>query len=201
MDGWNNAEDQQQAPQGFEFEAERFFDSFIRVAKLMLLKPREFFRQLPAGPQLTSPMIFLAFCSFITALLVANAWSGGVQLFVILCCANILSAIIYSMILHVLVKKLYRSQARFGSTLRVLAYASLIDMVSWIFPILLLYKLYLVFIGIQEQHRITPQKAALSIIIIICILVALFLSIALLSPESLQESQKMLDPGQTEPGF
>lgn len=204
MDGWNRSEDQQQTPQGFEFEPERFFDSFIRVAQLMLLKPREFFRQLPVSPELKNPLVFLAFCSFITALLVANARGGGVQLFVILCCANVFSTIVGSIVLHVLVKKLYRSQALFGATLRVLAYASLLDTVSWIpllGPFAYFYGLYLIFLGIQEQHRITPQKAALAVILIVCIITALAMSIMVVSPESFTESLKMLDPQQSQPGF
>jgi hypothetical protein len=203
MDGWNITQNQEQ-PAGFEFEPERFFDTFISVAKMMLVKPREFFRQLPVTATLKNPLVFLAFCSFITALLVANARGGGGQLFAMLCCANIFSTLIGSITLHLLVKKMYRSQAPFGATLRVLAYASLMDTVSWIpllGPFAYFYGLYLVFIGIQEQHRVTPRQAALAVIIIVCIVTALAMSIMLISPESFTESLKMLDPQQGDTGF
>jgi hypothetical protein len=203
MDGWNSTSDQQQQP-GLEFEPERFFDTFIGIVKMMLLRPREFFRQLPVTAPLKNPLLFLTFCSFITALLVANVRGGGVQLFAMLCCANIFSTIIGSIILHVLVKNMYRSPAPFGATLRVLAYASLMDTVSWIpllGPLAYFYGLYLVFIGIQELHRITPRKAALAVVIIVCLITALAMSIMLVSPESVSESLKMLDPQQAEPVF
>jgi len=203
MDVWNVAPDQQQ-PAGFEFEPERFFDTFISVAKMMLVKPREFFRQLPVTAALKNPLTFLAFCSFITALLVANARGGGVQLFALLCCANIFSTIIGSITLHTLVKTLYRSQAPFGATLRVLAYASLMDTASWIpllGPFAYFYGLYLVFIGVQEQHRVTPRQAALAVLIIVCIITALAMTIIMISPESVSESLKMLDPQQGETVF
>ena len=203
MDGWNITQDREQPP-GFEFEPERFFDTFISVAKMMLLKPREFFRQLPVSANLKNPLVFLAFCSFITALLVANVRGGGVQLFAMLCCANIFSTIIGSITLHALVKKIFRSQAPFGATLRVLAYAGLMDTGSWI-PLLgafaYFYGLYLVFIGIQEQHRLSPRQAALAVTVIVCIVTALAMSIMLISPESVSQSLQMLDPQQGETGF
>jgi hypothetical protein len=203
MNGWNVTDDQRQ-PAGFEFEPERFFDSFINVARLMLVKPREFFRQLPVSPALKNPLVFLGFCSFVTALLVANVRGGGFQLFLMLCCANVASTIIGSIAMHGLLRKLYRSQAPFGATLRVLAYASLMDTGSWIpllGPLAYFYGLYLVFIGIQEQHRVSARQAALAVSIIVCIITALALSLMLISPESFSESLKMLDPQQAETGF
>ncbi len=195
-------EDREQ-PAGFEFEPKSFFDTFVNVAKMMILKPREFFRQLPVNGPATNPMAFLGFCSFITALLVANARSGGFELFVMLCCANIFSTLIGSACMHLLVKKLYRSAAPFGATLRVLAYASLMDTASWIplaGPFAYFYGLYLVYVGIQEQHRITPRQAAIAVTIIVCIVTALAMAIMLVSPESFSESLKMLDPQNAE-GF
>lgn len=201
MDGYGSAPDRQ-PPAGFEFEPERFFDTFIGVAKMLVMRPREFFRQLPVGAPLKNPLTFLAFCSFITALLVANARGGDVRVFALLCCANIFSTIIGSLTLHLLVKNLYRSMAPFGATLRVLAYASLMDTVSWI-PLLGLfayfYGLYLIFIGIQEQHLLSPRKAGLAVVIIVCMVTALALSIMAMWPESISESLKLLDPQQTGP--
>ena len=74
MDSCNITRDQQPAP-GFEFQPERFFDTFVGVARLMLTRPRDFFRQLPVGQPLKNPIVFLAFCSFLTALFVATVWT------------------------------------------------------------------------------------------------------------------------------
>ena len=193
--------DDQQQPTAFEFEPEHFFDTFIEVARRLIVQPREFFRQLPGSKPLRNPVVFLMACSFLTALFVANARSGGFELFLLLCCANVCSTILGSMVMHILTKRLYRSQAPFGSTLRVLAYASLMDTVSWIpllGPFAYFYGLYLVFVGIQEQHRLTPKQAALTVAIIVCIVTALAVAIMLASPGSFSQALQMLDPQQAE---
>ena len=193
--------DDQQQPTAFEFEPEHFFDTFIGVSRQLIVQPREFFRQLPGAKSLRNPVVFLMVCSFLTALFVANARSGGGQLFMLLCCANVCSTLLGSIVMHILTKGLYRSQAPFGSTLRVLAYASLMDTVSWIpllGPFAYFYGLYLVFVGIQEQHRLTPRQAALTVAIIVCIVTALAMAIMVASPGSFSQALQMLDPQQAE---
>lgn len=193
--------DDQQQPTAFEFEPECFFDTFIGVARQLIVQPRAFFRQLPGAKSLRNPVVFLIVCSFLTALFVANARSGGFQLFMLLCCANVSSTLLGSMVMHILTKRMYRSQAPFGSTLRVLAYASLMDTVSWIpllGPFAYFYGLYLIFVGIQEQHRLTPRQAALTVAIIVCIVTALAIGIMLASPGSFSQALQMLDPQQAE---
>jgi hypothetical protein len=196
-----DAMNDQEQIQPFEFEPERFFDTFIGVAKELLVRPREFFRQLPKEGSVKNPLSFLTVCAFLTALFVANARSGDVQLFILLCCANIFSTVLGSMVMHILAQRMYRSQAPFGSTLRVLAYASLMDTVSWIpllGPLAYFYGLYLIFLGIQEQHQITPRQAALTVAIIVCIVTALAMAIMLASPGSFSQALQMLDPQQAE---
>ena len=193
--------DDLQQTTAFEFEPESFFDTFIGVARQLVVRPREFFRHLPGTKSLRNPAIFLMVCSFLTALFVANARSGGFQLFILLCCANVFSTILGSMAMHILAQRMYRSQAPFGATLRVLAYASLMDTVSWIpllGPFAYFYGLYLIFLGMQEQHRLTPRQAALTVMVIVCIVTALALSIMLASPGSFSQALQMLDPQQAE---
>jgi hypothetical protein len=194
----------QEQTKPFEFEPERFFDTFIGVAKALLVRPQEFFRQLPKTGSVRNPLVFLSVCAFLTALFVANARSGGIQLFILLCCANIFSTILGSIVMHILAHRMYRSQAPFGSTLRVLAYASLMDTVSWIpflGPFAYFYGLYLVFLGIQEQHQLTPRQAALTVAIIVCIVTALAMAIMFASPGSFSQALQMLDPQQAENGL
>jgi hypothetical protein len=193
--------DDQQQTTAFEFEPGCFFDTFIGVTQRMIMRPREFFRQLPVTKSLVNPAVFLTVCSFLTALFVANARSGGFQLFLLLCCANVCSTMLGSGVMHILVKKMYRSEALFGSTLRILAYASLMDTVSWVpvlGPFAYFYGLYLIFLGMQELHRLTPRQAALTVIIIVCIVTTLAMAIMLASPGSFSQAVQMLDPQQAE---
>ena len=70
-------------------------------------------------------------------------------------------------------------------------------MLSWIPTIGLVpycYGLYLIFIGLQELHRMSARQAALALTAIIAAITLVFGSLLVLAPESVQEGIKLLDP-------
>ncbi|MCX8045132.1 MAG: YIP1 family protein [Desulfobacterota bacterium] len=182
-----------------EFEPSRFFESFFWVARELLLRPKPFFRQLPLNAPLRSPLLFLATTSFLTALFMANYRGVGFSVFVLLMGANIISALFSGLLLHAMVKRLTNPRAGIGTTLRIVCYASIVDLAAWI-PVVgvvpYCYGLYLMFLGLQETHHLPPRQAALTLTAIIVVITTLVMSLVLIAPQSMQEGLKLLDPQQ-----
>jgi len=182
---------------GMEFNPAQFFDSLYRVGRELLLRPRLFYRQVPTTAPVRGPLAFLCTMSFLAALCIANYRAAGFQVFVVLMASNVCAAAAASLLLHGIAVKLCRSGAGIGATFRIIAYASIVDVLSWIPTIGLVpycYGLYLIFIGLQELHRMSARQAALALTAIIAAITLVFGSLLVLAPESVQEGIKLLDP-------
>lgn len=183
-----------------EFDPSCFFESFFWVARELVLRPRLFFRKLPSSTALRSPLMFLAVNSFLAALFIANYRGVGFTIFVALMAANIASALIASLILHGMARRLSTSPGRISATMRIVCYASIVDIVAWIPAIGLIpycYGLYLIFLGLQEVHKMSHRQAGLALIAIIILITVLVSMLILVAPEGVQESLKLLDPQQS----
>lgn len=181
----------------FEFSTSHFVDSFIRVGKELIIKPRFFFRQLPRKGSLKNPFVFLVVCAFLSSLFMANLKNGDYNLFCALLFANTLSAFVGSFVLHGIVSKIFGSKVPFDATFRIIAYASLMDMGSWVpilGPIAYFYSLYLIFLGLQEIHQLQPRQAGAAILSIVFMITLLLLCLILLAPEGWNEGIKLIDP-------
>ena len=146
---------------------------------------------------LKNAFLFLLVCAFLSSLLVANLKKGDYHLFFALFFANILSAFIGSLLLHFLTTAMFGSKAIFGATFRIIAYSSLMDIASWIpllGPLAYFYGLYLIFVGLQETHRLKPRQAGVAVISIVLIVTLLLMSLMLISPEGVKEGIQIFDP-------
>jgi len=183
-----------------EFDPSRFFESFVWVSRTLVLQPRLFFRNLPTHAGLRQPLLFLVTTSFLAALFIANYHGVGFQMFLSLMAANIFSALIAGLVLHAIALKLSRTSAPLAATLRVICYASVVDIAAWI-PIIGVvpygYGLYLIFVGMQEVHTLSPRQAGFALMAIILVITVLVSTLVMLSPESIQEGLKLLDPQQS----
>lgn len=186
-----------------EFYPARFFESFMGVGKELIFRPRFFFRQLPRKEDLKNPFVFLLVCTFLASLFMANLRNGDYNLFFILLFANTASSFIGSFVLHGFISIIFGSKVPFASTFRIIAYASFMDIGSWIpafGPIAYFYGLYLIFIGLQEVHQLKPRQAGAAVISIIIIITLLLLFLVFMAPESLNEGIKLINPENTEFG-
>jgi hypothetical protein len=152
-----------------EFDPFRLVESFAGVCREILVRPKDFFHNLPREGGIGNPFLFLAICVFLSCLFMANMLNGNYRLFLLLFTANLFSDFIMSGILHGLVKKAFSGQAPFAATFRVIAYSSLTDLAAWIpfiGTIATFYGLYLIFLGLQEIHELRPRQAGIAVIAI-----------------------------------
>ena len=150
-----------------EFNTRDPINSFLSVAKNVVVSPREFFARMPAEEGLKNPFIFLAFCLFVSTLFFANIIGANFSIFVRLFTFLLLWAFLWSGLLYAAVVNFFKGKGTFQGTFRIVAYTGVTHLVSWI-PVLGIiasfYGFYLVIVGLAQVHRIDTGKAALSLV-------------------------------------
>jgi len=125
----------------------------------------------------------------------ANLRQGDFNLFLFLLTANVLSAFVGALLLHLLIARGFGSQIPLSATFKVIAYASLTDIGTWI-PVaglfVYFYGLYLLFLGLQETHLLKPRQAGAAVLAIVLIVSVLLIGLLLMAPEDLNEALKRI---------
>jgi len=184
---------------GLEFEPKYFFESFVYVAKEVLLRPGKFFYEMPKADSIRNPFIFLLVCSFLFALFIANLKGGNFSLFLLYFFANTLSSFVQSLVYHLIASKLFGSKAPFEATFRIIAYINILCLVSWI-PVVIfslainVYSLYLIFIGLQVIHQLKPKQAGITVLSFFAISLFFIAGLFLVAGGNMEESMKLLNP-------
>lgn len=171
-----------------EFSPSQLVESFARICKEVVIRPKVFFQDLPQQGSLLNPLLFLVLCVFLSSLCMANILSGDYRLFLILFFSNILSNVLVSGFLHALATRAFGGCASFAATFRIIAYSSVTDLGAWIpvfGTIASLYGIYLMFLGLQELHRLKPRQAGLAVIIIMTLALAMGITAASLGKDVL----------------
>jgi hypothetical protein len=184
---------------GGEFDYRDPVQSFIGTVRNIVTAPVAFFRSVGPRGEFLNPLIFAAICGLISGILAGilnfvftlaagnqgfgealTALVGGIVLAPI---GTLIGVFIGAAITHLLVMIFVRpSNAGFEGTLRVVSYAAVTQLISWI-PILgglvaLVWGIALSIFGIREIHSTTTGKAALVVLIpVAVVLLLLFLVI------------------------
>ncbi len=147
-----------------EFRPEDFLSSLFRVTKAVLVSPRPFFEGMKSQGGLRNPLIFLASCVLIHALLVG---------FVLKSQALIAPNLIYGLVmpfitagfLFFIIAWLFKVSGTYEMAFRVNAYAAAIALLSWIPTVGLVlefYRIYLIVVGLSCTFSIKTSRALLA---------------------------------------
>jgi hypothetical protein len=194
---------------GGEFNYQDPVQSFISTAQSVTFRPVEFFRSIRRQGDFINPLIFAIICAVVSGLLtgiiglfVSLATGNGIgsafgSLFGAIILTPIATAIglfIWAAIYHLLVILIIRpSHAGYEGTFRVVAYASVLQLASWLAAIPILgilvliaiavYGVVLSVLGIREIHATTTGRAVAVVLIpaIIFALLALLIGVAILT--------------------
>ena len=175
---------------GGDYDLSNPINSFVEIVRRVVRGPSQFFSSVPRHGNLLAPLVFAMICieisTILGGLLRLHWWTwatGGFgfegqgygfgDFFGSVIAAPIGGAIglfILAGIAHLLVMLFVGSEnSGFGSTFRVVSYASVSSLVSWI-PfiggLLGLYGLYLSVVGIREMHSTTTGRAALVVLLV-----------------------------------
>jgi hypothetical protein len=163
----------------YEFSTKDFVNSFIRVAKTIFFTPSDFYQKMPTTGGYTPPVIFLAVCLGVSAILSAILAGVDVLMFFQIIIAGVIFSFIGAGILHLIAQQFFEGKGAYEGVYRVVAYASVVQLVSWLpwihgmFFIVTfcfgLYGLYLQIVGLEKVHQITPGQAVVTVLIVVAV--------------------------------
>jgi hypothetical protein len=192
-----------------DFDYTELVPSFVQTAREIVINPVNFFRSIRRQGDFVNPLIFAIICAVISGvlagiigLLISLATGNGIgsafgSLFGAIILTPILTAIglfVWAAIYHLLVILIIRpSHAGYEATFRVVAYASVLQLASWLAAIPILgilvliaiavYGVVLSVLGIREIHSTTTGRAVAVVLIpaIIFGLLALLIGVAIVT--------------------
>jgi hypothetical protein len=194
---------------GADFDYTELVPSFVQTAREIIFNPVGFFRGIRRQGDFLNPLIFAIICAVISGLLtgiigllISLASGNGIgsafgSLFGAIIITPIVTAIglfVWAAIYHLLVILIIRpSHAGYEGTFRVVAYASVLQLASWLGAIPILgilvliaigvYGVVLSVLGIREIHSTTTGRAVAVVLIpaIIFALLALLIGVAIVA--------------------
>ena len=184
-----------------EFNLSHPLSSFIVVVTEVVLHPSRFFTRLPRRESFLNPLLFALLCLGVSNILGGLAELAGMAGFgsvplgigiyqsfealivstMAIMVAGAISLFIAAGILHELVCRMVGvPNSGYAATFRVVSYATIIGLVSWI-PVVgallaLVYGVFLFIVGIREVHDTTTEKAEQ---VALVFPIAMFLMVAL----------------------
>jgi hypothetical protein len=204
---------------GGDFDYRELIPSFVQTVREVLFNPVNFFRSIRREGDFLNPLIFAIICALITGViggilrliftLVRGGGFGGalgslIANIIFIPIGTAIGLFIGAGIYHLLVLLIIRpSHAGYEATFRVVAYAAVLQLLSWLafIPILgivvaiaiAIYNVVLTVIGIREMHATTTGRAVAVVLIpvvVIGILVAIVgVAIAAIILAALSQSQ------------
>jgi hypothetical protein len=204
---------------GGDFDYRELIPSFVQTVREILFNPVNFFRSIRREGDFLNPLIFAIICALITGViggilrliftLVRGGGFGGalgslIANIIFIPIGTAIGLFIGAGIYHLLVLLIIRpSHAGYEATFRVVAYAAVLQLLSWLafIPILgivvaiaiAIYNVVLTVIGIREMHATTTGRAVAVVLIpvvVIGILVAIVgVAIAAIILAALSQSQ------------
>jgi hypothetical protein len=202
-----------------DFDYRELIPSFIRTVREVLLNPVNFYRGVPRQGNFLSPVLFAAICSLISAVIggilgfilrvaLGNAVGGSfgrlVSTIIGAPIGTIIGLFIGAAIYHLLVLLIVRPRHEgYEATFKALAYASAVNVFSFLafIPILGIlvviaigiYNVVLTVIGIREMHATTTGRAVavvlIPVVIFLILGILLFAAIAAILVAAFSQAQ------------
>lgn len=161
---------------GTEFDPGNFIESWIGCWKEVILRPKEFFDVMPTDGGYRTPLFFALICWVIGGILSAAVRAAPANIIVFPITAFI-GLFIMSIALHLSATFIVKGTGSFEGTFRVGSYTSALSVLTWIpiiGPLIGLYGIYLLVVGIERVHKLTTREAIIAVILPIIILTLLF---------------------------
>jgi len=140
-----------------EFDPKNFFPSFYRTSKAILLSPKVFFQGMRRDGGFRNPFFYLLSC---------------IVFHVLTLILGLIFPMITAGILFFIITKLFKASGSYETTFRINAYASVVNLVSWLPIIGLLfefYRIYLIALGLSFAFSIKMTRAFLTIVLTMAI--------------------------------
>jgi len=165
-------EEQRATGNTYEFNNKDFLHSFIGVMKTVLVRPNDFYEHMPVTGGYAPPFIFLTVCAGFFAILSTAITKVGFSEGIFLALKFFIFLVIFSFIgagiLHLIAQQFFEGKGGYEGVYRVVAYAGVVGLLTWIPIVGLLaglYGLYLQIVGLEKVHKITAGQAVVTVLI------------------------------------
>lgn len=149
-----------------ELQPDNLFESFTTVWKRVMSEPRRFFEELPLSGGLQSPLVFLLVSLVIAAIGFLLIGPRPLALWIIV--LGLVRAFVGAAVVMVVARQVFRGSGDYEATFRALAYASAPVALLWIpliRPLVLLYVLFLLIVGLERAHGFDATKSVLTMVL------------------------------------
>jgi hypothetical protein len=173
------AQKQGTAGNTYEFTTKDLIKSFFGVVKTVITKPSDFYQNMPTTGGYASPLIFLAICLAVSGIISAIVW-GYLGAFLYYFIFGLIFSFIGAAILHFIAQQFFEGKGAYEGMYRVVAYAGVVNLVTWIPVVGLiagLYGLYLQIVGVEKVHQVTAGQAVVTVLIALAVYIILALII------------------------
>jgi hypothetical protein len=161
----NQATSQEQDAQ-YDFVPGNFLSSLFSIAKTILLSPRLFYQKMRTDGGLRNPTLYLVCCVLIHTLFVGLSVRD--QTIVVRNISyGIAMPFVTAGILFLFITKIFKESGTYQAVFRVTAYASAVNLVTWIPMVGLVfefYRLYLIAWGLSYAFPTKVHRAVLAIV-------------------------------------
>jgi hypothetical protein len=156
-----------------ELQIDNLPKSFPGVWRRVMSEPRRFFEDMPVTGGLQNPLIFLLLCLAISAAGFLLIGPRALAIWVIV--IGLVRAFRGALVLMVVARQVFRGTGDYEATFRAIAYGSAPVVLIWlplIRPLVVLYALFLIIIGLERVQAFDATKAVLSVLLSAIVLVS-----------------------------
>jgi hypothetical protein len=150
-----------------EFEPRNFFVSFYRTSRTVLLSPRVFYPAMRKEGDFLRPFIYMLSC-VLFHVLIFGVLQKNPEVMVKNLFLGTIFPLITAGILFIIVTRVFRATGSYEVAFRVNAYASAVNLATWLPLVGLLfevYRIYLIVVGLSAVFSIKTTRSLMAVLL------------------------------------
>lgn len=160
-----------------------FFKQYYEKAVQIILKPVDFFKNMPTTGGYKDPLIFALITAVIMGIGLTIVTLGVGFLAIIFAPVAVTISVFLAALLLLVCAKIVGGTGTYEATMRVVCYSNIVNIIGWIPIISILgsiYGLVLTVLGVREIHKLTTAKAIIAVLIAIAIIFIIVVLLAVI---------------------
>lgn len=160
-----------------------FLKNYYDTGKKVLLKPADFFKEMPVTGGYKDPLIFAIITAIIMGVGLTIITLGVGFLAIVFAPIAVAISLFLAALLLLVCAKIVGGTGTYESTFRLAAYANIVNIIGWI-PIISvlgsIYGLIITVLGMKEVHKLSTAKAIIAVSIAIAIVFVIVVLLAII---------------------